>query len=69
MTEYETKAAINALNQLLNEAPEMTAEEDMIEMRKTGGVLDYFVGKNTGIQEFVDLIKELKDKYEREANY
>lgn len=68
MEENQKKAAIKALNEILNNAPEMMAEEDMIEMRKTGGVLDYFVGKNTGIQEFIDRIKELKEMYEREGN-
>jgi len=66
MEDIERKVAAEVLSELIENAPKKTSEEDINEMRQNGGIIDYFIGKNNGIQEFINCVNKLKEKYEKD---
>lgn len=56
---------LEVIEEILNSAPEKIPEDDIVYMRRSGQSADYSVGKNAGIDQFLENINKIKEKYNK----
>lgn len=59
---------LEVIEEIIKSAPEKILEEDIIYMRRSGQSADYSVGKNAGIDQFLENINKIKEKYANSNN-